>query len=111
MVEAATETLERLDIDTVAVIEGDLHEGCREEAPFDVILIDGMVDAVPEAFTGQLKPDGRLVTFVRGAHNAIGASAAHIFRRSGIGGLTSHCAFNGTAPLLPGFARDQAFVF
>ncbi|WP_066557955.1 protein-L-isoaspartate O-methyltransferase family protein [Croceicoccus bisphenolivorans] len=42
--------------------KGDLTAGYKKGGPYDLIVIDGAVEALPKAFAAQLAPDGRLVT-------------------------------------------------
>jgi protein-L-isoaspartate(D-aspartate) O-methyltransferase len=102
----ATQTLTGMGIDTVAVIEGGLADGCRDQAPFDVIFFDGAVAEVPDSVSAQLAEGGRLVTVVAG--NGVGKGVVAT-RRRGI--LTAREVFDAGTPLLPGFERKTAFVF
>lgn len=61
---AATQTLARLDVDNVAVVEGPLEAGYPGEAPFDVIIVEGAVEEMPAQLFAQLKEGGRLVAVV-----------------------------------------------
>ena len=45
----------------VTVVQGGLTEGVIAKAPYDVILIEGAVDAVPDQLLAQLAEAGRLV--------------------------------------------------
>jgi protein-L-isoaspartate(D-aspartate) O-methyltransferase len=90
----------------VTVVEGQLVGGAPTSAPYDVILVDGGVEAVPEALCGQLAPQGRLVAVV--AAGPIGK--ATLFQRVN-GGASPRGLFDATAPLLPGFKKAPAFVF
>jgi protein-L-isoaspartate(D-aspartate) O-methyltransferase len=73
---------------------------------FDVILIDGAVEILPDSLIAILAPNGRLVTGLIEA----GVTRLAIGRRAGTGfGLT---AFLDTEMVvLPEFARPPAFVF
>jgi protein-L-isoaspartate(D-aspartate) O-methyltransferase len=102
----AGETLSELGYDNVVVVTGDLATGCPDEAPFDVILVGGAVDIVPDALLAQLRDGGRLVA-VLGHGNA---GAAHIFLNAG-GIVTSRRAFNAAVRPLPGFERKVEFQF
>jgi len=46
----------------VTFVTGVLEAGWRKGAPYDVILIDGAIEAVPAAIAAQLSDDGRLLT-------------------------------------------------
>jgi protein-L-isoaspartate(D-aspartate) O-methyltransferase len=102
----AARTLTDMGIDTVAVIEGPFADGCRDQAPFDIIFFDGAVAEIPDSVSSQLAEGGRLVAVVAGP--AVG-KATLVTRRRGI--LTSREVFDGGTPLLPGFERRTAFVF
>ena len=52
----ATATLARLEADNVVVVEGALNEGYAEQAPYDVIVVGGLV---PGNFTGHCLPAWR----------------------------------------------------
>lgn len=103
---AASELLVELGIENAAVIEGDLVKGGASEGPYDVIFVDGAIEVLPEALTAQLKDGGRLVA-VRGLG---GAGQAELHVRSG-DAVSGRFAFNASARLLPGFAREKTFVF
>ncbi|EYD76528.1 Protein-L-isoaspartate O-methyltransferase [Rubellimicrobium mesophilum DSM 19309] len=88
------------------VHQGPLVEGASGHAPFDVILIEGAVEVVPDAILAQLREDGRIGAIF--AEDNLGI--ARIGRKEG-GTVNWRYAFNAGAPVLPGFARATAFVF
>jgi protein-L-isoaspartate(D-aspartate) O-methyltransferase len=102
----ASETLSRLGFDNAVVVEGALPEGYPDEAPYDVILLGGVVDFVPGALLDQLKDGGRLVC-VEGRGNA--ASARLYLREGDL--VSSRRAFNAAVQPLPGFERAPEFDF
>lgn len=106
LVDQASETLMELGIDNGAVVQGELGKGCASEGPYDVILIDGAVEELPDSLTRQLKDGGRLVAVV----GTGGGGAATIYTRSG-DTVSGRFAFNAAAHVLPGFERPKAFVF
>lgn len=106
LVETASSTLVDLGIENGAVIQGELTKGCPSEGPYDVILVDGAAERLPEALTAQLKDGGRLV-IIEGQG---GAGMAKIYTRSG-GTVSGRFAFNAAAHVLPGFERPKEFVF
>ncbi|AHK44253.1 protein-L-isoaspartate O-methyltransferase [Ensifer sp. Root1252] len=102
----ATETLARLGYDNVAVVTGDLGKGYAGEAPYDVIFVHGSVEVLPPALFEQLRDGGRLIA-VEGFGNA---SRAKLYVHEH--GKTSERAdFNTAVKPLPGFRREQTFVF
>ncbi|MGB3502441.1 MAG: protein-L-isoaspartate O-methyltransferase [Mesorhizobium sp.] len=98
--------LSNLGCDAVAVVEGSLREGYAAQGPYDVILVGGAVDEVPEQILAQLKDNGRLVV-VEGHGNA---GAARIYVRQGAV-TTPRTAFNASVRPLPGFHTAQVFEF
>lgn len=101
----AESALAEAGIDNVAVVEGVLAEGVANSAPYDVILIQGGVEQVPDSLTAQLKDGGRVVAiFLDGALGKV--KVGHF----GDGVVNWRFAFNGTAPLLAGFEQKKAFA-
>jgi protein-L-isoaspartate(D-aspartate) O-methyltransferase len=90
----------------VEVVVGLLIAGWPAGAPYDVIMLDGAAEIVPEALGRQLKPDGRLVG-VRGCSPAGKAMIYHVIE----GQLVGRPIFDAAAPVLPGFVALPAFVF
>ena len=83
-----------------------LIDGWPELAPYDVILLNGTVDAAPKALLRQLKDGGRLV----GVVGRYPSGKAMLFRSIG-GEVSGRPIFDAGAPLLPGFAQAPVFVF
>jgi protein-L-isoaspartate(D-aspartate) O-methyltransferase len=90
----------------VTVVEGPLVGGAPGSEPYDVILIDGAVETVPDSLGAQLSPGGRLVTVVDGGP----VGKATLFQ-SLKGALSGRVLFDATAPMLPGFSKAPAFIF
>ena len=88
------------------VVQGGLTEGVKTKAPFDAIVINGAVDAVPDTLLAQLADGGRLVAIV----NRGGPGRAQLFVREH-GGIGSRMDFDATVPLLAGFRKVVGFVF
>ncbi|SMY08957.1 Protein-L-isoaspartate O-methyltransferase [Flavimaricola marinus] len=104
-VEEAQSTLSENGVDNAAVIEGPLNEGAAKNGPYDVIVIQGAVEQVPDALIDQLKDGGRIgCIFAEGALGVV---------RIGYkidGRLTWRFSFNAGAPVLSGFEKVDAFV-
>ena len=90
----------------VESVDGPLAEGWRARAPYDLILIDGAVEYVPDAITSQLADGGRLAT----ALIEDGVTRLAIGRRAGEG-FGAVAFADSAAAALPGFQRPRAFVF
>lgn len=104
--ELAQSARANLDGYEVRLVEGPLAGGCRAEGPFDLILIDGAVEVVPDSLVEQLADRGRLATGL--VEN--GVTRLAIGRRAGEGFGLAAFADAATA-ILPGFAKPRAFKF
>lgn len=81
-------------------------DGWRDEAPYDVILLNGAAEFVPDAWLAQLAPGGRLGVIVRqGA-----AGAARIYTRSE-DTVAFRTVFDAAPPLAPGLQMARGFAF
>lgn len=90
----------------VELVEGPLAEGAPGAGPFDVLVVDGAVEALPPALAEQLVPDARVVTGLADR----GLTRLASGRRSGGGfGLSAFADVDCVA--LPGFARPRGFSF
>lgn len=90
----------------VTVITGDLAKGHAKGAPYDVILVDGAIEQVPDALIRQLANTGRLAAAVMDG----GVSRLSIGYKAGAGfGLDP--IMDADAVALPGFAKPKAFSF
>lgn len=101
----AAQALAALGIDA-AVVTGPLAAGRPDQAPFDVILLNGAVPSVPSALLDQLADGGRLMAVVGQAP----ACRAMQFVRRG-DRTVSRVLFDAATPALPGFAAPRSFVF
>lgn len=90
----------------VTLVAGPLAEGWAAGAPYDLILIDGVVEAIPDALIVQLADGGRLAAGVSDR----GVSRLAIGRKAGAGFGTLAFADVEGVPL-PGFARPPVFSF
>ena len=106
MAAQAEATLAEQGVDNVAVVTGELAAGYPGQAPYDVILIAGGVEEVPQALTDQLAEGGRI-----GAIFAEGNLGVARIGHKIDGEINWRFAFNGSAPVLPGFNRQTGFVF
>jgi len=103
---SATRALAAVGAGNARVTTGKLADGWPREAPYDVILLNGSTEVVPQPLLDQLAHGGRLVTVVGRAPIGRGT----VYRRSGTH-VSAHAEFDAVAPLLPGFSKPLAFVF
>ena len=79
LIEAANSALNGLGIDNAVVVNGELAFGYAQQGPYDVILINGEVDSLPQSLTDQLAPGGRLVAVLKD-DQATGESDGNVVR-------------------------------
>ncbi|MCF6301852.1 MAG: protein-L-isoaspartate O-methyltransferase [Devosiaceae bacterium] len=106
LVEQANAILAEMDISNAAVVQGNLNKGLPSEAPFDVIIIEGAVEVIPEALFDQLRVGGRLAAVVGTGNSA--TAVLHVKSKSGV---TAFPSFNASLPLLSEFAVKPGFSF
>jgi len=102
----AQSILSEQGVDNVALHQGPLTEGAPQHGPYDVIVLQGAVETLPEALLDQLKEGGRI---------------ACLFQEGPLGSMrigykidnkvSWRFAFNAGAPVLPGFEKHAAFTF
>lgn len=105
LAEEAQAALARVDADNVILHTGALSAGAASHGPYDVIVVEGAVEHLPDAIPAQLKEGGRIaVLFAEGELGVV---------RIGYkidGEMNWRFAFNAGAPVLPGFERHRAFT-
>ncbi len=97
--------LSEVGSDNAIVHQGALVEGAAEHGPYDVILVQGAVETLPDALLAQLKDGGRIAAlFMTGAVGdvKIGYKAD--------GQVSWRFVFNAGAPVLPGFEAAKEFA-
>ena len=91
---------------SVTLVEGPLAAGHSAAAPYDLILIDGAVELVPDALISQLVDGGRLATAILDN----GVTRVALGRRAGEGfGIAA--ISDSASTILPGFVRPRTFTF
>ena len=90
----------------VKLVEGPLEKGYQAGAPYDLILIDGAVEYIPDAIIGQLVDGGRLAAAILDQ----GVTRLAIGRRAGEAFGMAPFA-DAAAAILPGFVKPKTFTF
>ena len=93
--------------DNIEVVEGSLAAGHGARAPYDVIIVEGRISAVPESLFAQLANEGRIVA-------AVGNTDVSKMQIATLtdGHRSSRSAFDVSIAPLPGFVIEKAaFVF
>jgi protein-L-isoaspartate(D-aspartate) O-methyltransferase len=92
----------------VNLVAGALAVGWPTEAPYDIVLIEGAVPAVPPAIAAQLRQEaGRLVTVIRGAAGPGQAVRGETTQA----GLQLRPEFDCATPPIPVLLPAPAFTF
>jgi protein-L-isoaspartate(D-aspartate) O-methyltransferase len=103
---AARERLAALGIAGVTTVAGSLDKGFPDGAPYDVILVNGLLEVGPERLLDQLADGGRLGCIERRGK----AGRAVIYLRTG-DVVGSRSIFDAGAAALPAFKAEPGFVF
>lgn len=96
----------RLSIDNVTIHSGPLNAGWKEGAPYNLIFIEGMIDAVSDAIGEQLAEGGRVVAIM--PDNGVSRAVA-LVKSNGV--FIRRNGFQAAGPVVPGFSKKQAFEF
>jgi protein-L-isoaspartate(D-aspartate) O-methyltransferase len=101
----AQTNLSEQGIDNAAVMTGPLTNGAAKSGPYDVIMLQGAVEQVPDALLEQLRERGRIAAiFAEGALGVV---------RIGTkidGTVNWRFSFNAGAPVLAGFEKATSFA-
>lgn len=108
MIIKAGEIFSTLEFTTIAPVYADLLQGYAKEAPYDVIVIEGAVQVLPNEITDQLKVGGRLVYIEREAPNMPGKA---ILLNKHSNHIDKRVLFECGTPYLRGFAPVEKFSF
>jgi protein-L-isoaspartate(D-aspartate) O-methyltransferase len=90
----------------VSIAETRLADGDPRGGKYDVVLVDGAVEVIPETILQQITDGGSLATI----ETAGGVSRGTLFERIGTD-ITKWPLFDAWATVLPGFERKREFVF
>ena len=105
MAAAAAGRLAAGGADNVVSVQGKLAAGHPEQAPYDAILIGGGIEELPAAIADQLAEGGRIIALFLEGNLGIVRRGQKLDGR-----IDWRFAFNASAPVLPGFAKQPGFV-
>ena len=101
----AQSTLSEQGVDNAAVMHGVLAEGAAKSGPYDIIILQGAVEQVPETLLDQLRDGGRIAAvFSEGTLGVV--RIGHKID----GALNWRFSFNASAPVLAGFENTITFA-
>ncbi len=106
LVAKANSVLAELGLGNVTVRTAGAAEGYPAAAPYDVIILNGATEIVPERLYRQLREGGRLVGVFAMTQPPRATIVTHSHDDFG-----SRPLFDATAPVLPGPERLPTFVF
>lgn len=104
------ETADRLaaaGADGALCVAGDLKLGLADQGPFDLILVNGMVETVPEAWLDQLSDGGRLGVVVQ---SSPGLGEARIYTQARQT-VSYRAVFEASPPKFDEFNAATGFAF
>lgn len=104
--ESSVDLAARARANGIDIVEGPLEEGWKKGAPYDLILIDGAVEHLPDTIIAQLTGHGRLGVALIDK----GITRLVVGRRAG-DGFGLHSMADSGAATLPGFSKPRTFTF
>lgn len=107
LAQMARENLQRAGFRNVEVRQADGAKGLAAEGPFDVIVLSGSVQEVPQALLSQLKVGGRLGAIVGNEP----VMRATFITRTGEASYTTTQPWDTLAPRLANFPEASRFHF
>lgn len=105
LAQEAEAALAEVGSDNAVVMISSLTEGAAKHGPYDIIILQGSVDLLPDAISQQLKDGGRIACLFN--EGSVGVCRLGV--KSG-GRITWRDIFNADAPVLPGFSKEAEFV-
>jgi protein-L-isoaspartate(D-aspartate) O-methyltransferase len=102
----ARDVLAKLGFGNVTLKTAAAADGDEANAPYDVIVLAGATEIVPERLYRQLRDGGRLVGVFGMSRPPRAIIVTHSYADFG-----DRALFDATAPVLPGLERPPAFVF
>jgi protein-L-isoaspartate(D-aspartate) O-methyltransferase len=107
LVRRSSEQMMELGMDNVVVEQGAIEQGWPDQAPYDVILVNGACGEVPQTLFDQLADGGRLCAVTTG-ESGVGSACLWIKRRNI---LSDRPLFDANIPSLPELEREAGFSF
>ena len=107
LLRVASEMLHRSGVSNATIVQGALVDGHRSGGPYDVIVIEGGVEVVPDSLLAQLAEGGRLVAVAQ--RESMGKAVIFLNEDGRHGHRFDFHASEKS--VLPGFRQPAAFVF
>ena len=106
LTQAAQAAISHCGLQDVLAASADLAGGYADRAPYDLILVSGAVEFVPQAWLDQLAEGGQMAVIVRAG---VAGSARLYAKANGIAAYRT--LFDAAPPVLPGLAKPATFTF
>jgi protein-L-isoaspartate(D-aspartate) O-methyltransferase len=90
----------------VQITQGALIEGFKDGGLYDVIFVNGAIEAQPDTLLSQLAEGGRLVAFLQSG--AQGRATLYLKEQGRVGHRGD---FDANVPLMAGFKKHVGFIF
>lgn len=90
----------------VQVVTTNIQFGWADASPYDLILVHGAVEFVPQTWTDQLAEGGRMAVIVRQGP----AGSCRLYVKSN-GQISFRTVFDAAPPVLPGMETPRGFAF
>lgn len=105
-VESSAELATMAEANGIAIVEGPLEDGHTRGGPYDLLIIDGAVEYIPDSLLAQLKDGGRF-----GAALIDQGVSRLVVGRSAAGTYGYYSIADAAVPPLPGFQCPRTFTF
>lgn len=99
----AISNITKLELDNISFAKANIENGFAKQAPFDVIMINGQVDSVPNKILEQLKNGGRLVAIMADDFITVHKKAGKV--------ISETKSFQAKTKSLKEFEVKQGFIF
>ena len=100
-----------LGIDNVLVFKTDLVNGCKKQAPFNIIIICGAVEEIPINLVNQLVEGGRIITMILASDGVSYPTTKATILTKYNGKLVEKEVFEVNTPKIKSFNKDKVFKF
>ena len=107
LVDKMTTRFSEAELDSAVAVQGTLRDGLPDQAPFDVIIVCGMVETLPDSWGQQLAEGGRLAVVVQVDRDL---GKGRIYTKAGES-LSYRDVFDCRPPKFPEFDKAREFEF
>ena len=106
LAEHGRDALASLGLTNVEIVVAPFETGVPAKGPYDVIIIEGSIAAVPKTLLEQLRDGGRIATLIRTGRTSV----AHLYLKTGKD-ITSRAGFDAGMPSILADKTSGNFIF